>query len=299
MAAPLPPSVPHTIRRPALKGGQARPPALGTQPVKAIAPPRGLQAGLQAGLDKRDWIAGLQKGLSIIETFDYANPRLTAAQVGTRTGLARTVARRHLLTLAHLGYVASDGKLFWLTPGVLRLGQSYIESARLPRIAQPFLQRITAGTSETAFLSVLDGGDIVYLARNGSNMYMNTGYVVGARVQAQVTASGLLLLALSEPPWREQWLATHPLKPYTSHTVTSLEELRSQMAQIARQHWCLSEQQLELGMRGIAVPVVDLRGNLVAALNITMPMGTESADNALRRVLPVLQETARSMRNLI
>ena len=92
-------------------------------------------------LDKRDWIAGLEKGLSIIESFDDANPRLTASQAGQRCGLTRTAARRYLLTLAHLGYVATDGKLFWLTPRVLRLGQSYLESARLPRIVQPFLQR--------------------------------------------------------------------------------------------------------------------------------------------------------------
>jgi IclR family transcriptional regulator, pca regulon regulatory protein len=250
-------------------------------------------------LEKRDWIAGLQKGLAIIETFDYANPRLTSAQVGARTGITRTAARRHLLTLAHLGYVATDGKQFWLTPVVLRLGQSYFESARLPRIAQPYLQRVTAGTSETAFVSVLDGHDIVYLARNGSNVYMNTGYVVGARVQAQVTSSGMLLLALSDPQWLDQWLAQQPLKPYTSHTVTDAAELRKQMARIRTQRWCLSEQQLELDMRGIAVPLIDLHGDLVGALNVTMPMGKETADNAVRRVLPVLQETARAMRNLI
>lgn len=250
-------------------------------------------------LARQNWIAGLQKGLSIIETFDYANPRLTAAQVGARTGLTRTAARRHLLTLTYLGYVATDGKLFWLTPAVLRLGHSYLESARLPRIVQPFLQRVTAGTSETSFMSVLDGGDIVYIARNGSNVYMNTGYVVGARVQAQVTSAGMLLLALSDPAWLAQWFDAHPLKPYTTHTVTDAAMLRKNMELIRAQRWCVSEQQLELDMRGIAVPLIDLRGDLVGALNVTMPMGKESSDNAVRRVLPILQETARAMRNLI
>ena len=135
-------------------------------------------------LDKKNWIAGLEKGLSIIETFDDANPRLSATQAGQRCGLTRTAARRYLLTLAHLGYVATDGKLFWLTPRVMRLGQSYLESARLPRIVQPFLQRLTAGTQEISYVSVLDGSDIVYVARNGTNRAMNTGYVLGARVQA-------------------------------------------------------------------------------------------------------------------
>ncbi len=252
-----------------------------------------------APLDKRDWIAGLQKGLAIIETFDYANPRLTAAQVGLRTGLTRTAARRHLLTLTYLGYASTDGKLFWLTPSVMRLGQSYLESARLPRVAQPYLQRVTSGTSETAFLSVLDGADIVYLARNGSNVYMNTGYVVGARVQAQVTASGMLMLSLSDPAWLTHWFANCEFKPYTTHTMTDPERLRADMARIRAQRWCISEQQLELDMRGIAVPLINLHGDLVGALNVTMPMGKETAENALRRVLPVLQETARAMRNLI
>ena len=105
------------------------------------AQPDALQAPTPPALDKRDWIAGLEKGLGIIECFDDANPRLTASQAGVRCGMTRTAARRYLLTLEHLGYVASDGKLFWLTPRVLRLGQSYLESARLPRIVQPFLAR--------------------------------------------------------------------------------------------------------------------------------------------------------------
>jgi len=131
-------------------------------PATAPRPPDALIPGpASSTLDKRDWIAGLEKGLSIIECFDDANPRLTASQAGVRCGMTRTAARRYLLTLGHLGYVATDGKLFWLTPRVLRLGQSYLESARLPRIVQPFLQRVTAGTQESAYVSVMDGDDIV------------------------------------------------------------------------------------------------------------------------------------------
>ena len=250
-------------------------------------------------LDKRDWIAGLEKGLAIIEIFDDAHPRMTAAQAGERSNMTRTAARRYLLTLAHLGYVATDGKLFWLTPRVLRLGQSYLDSARLPRIVQPFLQRITAGTFETAYVSVLDGYDIVYIARNGPNRTMNTGYVLGARAPAQVTASGMLLLALRDPAWVANWLAAHELKSFTSHTIASKDRLTLELARIRAQGWALSEQQLELGMRGIAVPLIDHRGDLMGALNVTMPMGQESSKSAIKRVLAVLQETARAMRSLI
>ncbi|WP_421954752.1 IclR family transcriptional regulator domain-containing protein [Polaromonas sp.] len=250
-------------------------------------------------LDKRDWIAGLEKGLSIIECFDDANPRLTASQAGARCGLTRTATRRYLLTLAHLGYVASDGKLFWLTPRVLRLGQSYLESARLPRIVQPFLQRVTAGTQESAYVCVMDGDDIVYIARNGANRALNTGYVLGARVQAQVTAAGMLMLSMREPEWLESWFANHELKAYTSHTITSKERMRVELARVRAQGWAISEQQLELNHRGIAVPLRDRHGNMAGALSVTMPMGHEASEDAVARVLSVLSETAQAMRNLI
>jgi IclR family transcriptional regulator, pca regulon regulatory protein len=268
-------------------------------PTPLPAPSPDFATTADGGLDKRDWIAGLERGLSLIEAFDDANPRMTASQAGERCGMTRTAARRYLLTLRHIGYVATDGKLFWLTPRVLRLGQSYLESARLPRIVQPFLQRVTAGTSETAYVSVLDGDDIVYIARNGSTRVMNTGYVLGARVSAQVTAAGTLLLALSDATWLEHWLDTQVLKVYTSHTIASKAQLRLEIARVRAQGWALSEQQLELGTRGIAVPLIDHRGDLVGALSVTTPMGFEGSEEAITRVLPVLQETARAMRNLI
>lgn len=252
-----------------------------------------------AGLDKRDWIAGLERGVSIIEAFDDAHPRMTASQAGQRTGMTRTAARRYLLTLQHMGYVASDGKLFWLTPRVLRLGRSYLESARLPRIVQAFLQRVAAGTSEIAYLSVMDGDEVVYVARNGPNRSMSTGYVLGARVPAQVTAAGLLMLALRSDAELAQWLASRPLQVFTPHTIASTERMQLEIARIRAQGWSLSEQQLDLNSRGIAVPLRDRHGVLVGALNITMPMGHESSEDAVARVLPVLRETAQAMRNMI
>ena len=160
-----------------------------------------------SALNKRDWIAGLEKGLQLIEAFDDAHARMTASQAAERCGLTRTAARRYLLTLTHLGYMASDGKLFWLTPRMLRLGQAYIESARLPRIVQPFLQRVTAGTQEIAYVSVLDDKEIVYIARSGSSRNMNTGVVLGARVQAQATSARMV----STPSSSSRRIARHSL----------------------------------------------------------------------------------------
>jgi IclR family transcriptional regulator, pca regulon regulatory protein len=252
-----------------------------------------------APLQRRDWIAGLEKGLCILEAFGDANPRATAAQMAVLVGLTRTAARRYLLTLAHLGYVNTDGKLFWLAPRVLRLGQAFIESSRLARTVQPFLQRVTAGTQEIAYVSVMEGDDIVYVARNGPNRVMNTGYVLGARVPAQVTAAGMVLLALRSTPHYNQWLAQHNLPTFTQHTITDKAQLSVQLAQVRQQNWAVSEQQLELNFRGIAVPVRDAKGQLLAALSVTVPMQSESQGDAIARVLGVMQETAAAMRNLI
>ena len=182
---------------------------------------------------------------------------------------------------------------------MLRLGQRYLESARLPRIVQPFLQRITAGIQEIAYVSVLDGDETVYIARNGTHRSMNTGFGLGARAPAQVTAAGMLMLALRDPQEVEDWLQAKALKAYTSHAITSKERLLVEFARIRANGWAMSEQQMELNYRGIAVPLLDRHGDLVGGLNVSMPMGNESSEDAVARVLPVLQETARAMRNLI
>ena len=250
-------------------------------------------------LAKRDWIAGLEKGLGILEAFGDAHPRMSATQMAMLVGITRTAARRHLLTLAHLGYVTTDGKLFWLTPRVLRMGQAFLESSRLARSAQPYLQRITLATHETAYVSMIDGNDIIYIARNGANRLLNTGYQLGARVPAQTTAAGLVLLALRESPTLDEWLERTPLLTYTPYSTTNKAQMRTQLMQARHQDWALSEQQLELGYRGVAVPLRDARGALAGALSVTMPMGNEPAADAAQRVVGVLRETAALMRHVI
>jgi len=249
-----------------------------------------------ASLDRRDWIAGLEKGLALIEVFDAEHSRLTATQVAQRCGLTRTAARRHLLTLRHLGYVDSDGKLFWLTPRVLRLGQAYLDSARLPRAVQPYLQRVAAGTGESAYAAVLDQDEVVYVARSSSLRHLHTGYLQGSRVQAHLSAAGLVILGALGPSYWDAWLARATLRPYSSHTVLDKEHLRQSFA-LAHEHgWALSEQQLEMNYRGVAVPLYDHTDRLLGAISVSMPMNNETPDAAVRRVLPVLQETVRAMR---
>jgi IclR family pca regulon transcriptional regulator len=247
--------------------------------------------------DRRDWIAGLDKGLAILEAFDMEHPRMTATEAAARTGLTRTAARRYLLTLEHLGYLYREGKHFGLTPRVLKVGWSYFDSASLPRLLQPFLQRVTARTGESVYASVLDHWDLVFIARNGSSRVMTTGFVLGSRVLAQLASPGIVMLGFQPEDKVRAWLASCPLTPYTPFTITDPDLLYAEIAKARANGYALVEQQLQIGVRGIAVPVKDRRGRLVAALSMSIPMGTETAEQALGRFLPVLQETANSLLN--
>jgi IclR family pca regulon transcriptional regulator len=251
-------------------------------------------------LDRRDWIAGLEKGLAILEAFDDSMPRMTPTQAAERTGLTRPAARRYLLTLEHLGYTYSDGKYFGLTPRVLRVGWSYFDSARLPRMVQPFLQQLSATLDESCYVSVLDDWELVFIARNGTNRVMTTGFVLGARVPAPLTSPGVMLLAhqQSEDAVRD-WLDSTSLTPFTPHTVTNGDRLYQTIRQARIDGFAVIEQQLQIGVRGLAVPLKNRHGEVVAALSTNMPMSRESTERAIARVLPPLQETALAMINVL
>jgi IclR family pca regulon transcriptional regulator len=181
----------------------------------------------------------------------------------------------------------------------LRLGHAYLESARLPRLVQPFLQRIAGGTQEVAYLGVLDGDDTVYIARSGAHRHMNTGYMVGARIQAQLSTAGMAILTGLGEAASDAWLAPRTLRAFTPYTIASKEQLRSELEQFRRQGWAMLEQQLELNYRGIAVPLLDRHNAVHGAISITMPINQESSEDATKRVLPALQEAARSLKPLI
>ena len=163
----------------------------------------------------------------------------------------------------------------------------------------PSLQRVAQGTQEISFVGVLDGDDIVYIARNGQNRSMNTSFALGARVPAHTTASGMLLVALRGKEAVDAWLSTLPLRTFTSHTITDVKEMRRQMQQIRQQDWCLSEQQLDMAYRGVSVPLRDHKGSVIAALSVSMPMHQETSEQAVKRVLPLLRETAQGLMPLL
>jgi IclR family transcriptional regulator, pca regulon regulatory protein len=250
-------------------------------------------------LNPKDKIEGLARGLGVLEAFSEARPRMTAQQTADCTGLTRTAARRQLLTLAHLGYLATDGKLYWLTSRVLKLAQSFIDSSRLARIVQPYLQRVAQGLQETAYMSVLDGTDVIYIARQGPARSTSTGYGVGERLPAPLTAAGLMMLSHLADEEQVRLIDRYEIKNFTSQTISDKSQLALEMKQAKAQGWALSERQVDMNYRGIAVPLLDHKGTLHGALSVTISLVHEEREAAVKRVLPILRDTANSLRNLI
>jgi IclR family pca regulon transcriptional regulator len=248
---------------------------------------------------RRDLVEGLAKGLKVIESFDDEHPRLTASQCAERCGITRMAARRHLLTLVHLGYAETDGKNYWLAPRVVRLGQSYLEAARLPRLSQPFLQQLSAVTGETVNLSVLDGHEVLYLGRSNSPRVVSVGFQRGARAPAHTVAPGVVLVAKMGEAESNAWIAEHEFTRFTARTTTSREQfLANVQAARAAGYWIM-DQQLDLGFTGVATTLTDRRGKVHGAIGMTLPVSVWSPAAIEAKLLPQLMATATSLRTVI
>ncbi len=246
-----------------------------------------------------DLIAGLGRGLAVIESFDDAHARMTATQVAERTGIPRSAARRHLLSLCHFGYADTDGKLFWLTPRVLRLGQSYLDGARLPRLVQPFIQRLSMQTGETVNVSVLDGHEVVYVARSNSPRVVSIGFHAGARVAAHVVSPGTVLLATLPDDALLRWAAAHEFVSFSANTPVQAPAFVEQV-RLARQqdHW-MSVGQLDTGLTGVATVLRDRFGTSKGALGMTVQSASWPTAQIRQRLVPALLETAQTLRSII
>lgn len=265
--------------------------------IASLSPQEGAVPGMP--IAAADLIAGLGRGLAVIESFDDAHPRMTVAEVARRTGIPRTAARRHLLSLCHFGYAASDGRLFWLTPRVLRLGQSYLDTARLPRLVQPFIQRLSMQCGETVNASVLDGHEVVYVARSNPPRFVSIGYQVGVRIPAHVVTPGLVMVAAMGEAEAERWIEAHDFVGFTAQTVTDREQFRVELLEARAQDFWTTVGQLDAGLRGIAVALKDRRGRCVGALSMTVQAQAYSREAAEERLLPLLRDTAQVLRTLL
>lgn len=247
----------------------------------------------------RDHMAALEKGLAVIECFDAAHDKLTIADVARATELSRAAARRCLLTLAKIGYAEFDGKFFRLTPRVLRLGHAWLASAALPQLVQPFLERLSEETHESSSASLLDGHEIVYIARSAQRRIMSVGLSVGTRLPAFCTSMGRVLLAARDPAdARARILAGRP-RALTPHTVTDPDRLATILAEVREQGYCIVDQELELGLISIAMPLINTRGEVVAAFNLSGQVQRSSAEEMAERFLPGMRQLQALLRPLV
>lgn len=246
-----------------------------------------------------DIIQGLAKGLAVIEVFDAAHARLSITDVAELTGLERATARRCLLTLTSLGYASYDGKFFMLTPRVLRLGHSYLAATPLPGIIQPFLERLTAATGESASASVLDGTDILYIARASLRRVMSINLSPGTRLPAYCSSMGRVLLAAMPPAAARGLLERSERPANTPKTKTDLPALMDELALVARQGYAVIDEELELGLRSIALPLLNARGETVAALNIGAQAARIGVDAMVAQYLPQMRAVQQELQPLL
>ena len=253
----------------------------------------------KSGPQKRDLIAGLEKGLSVIAAFDQDRPRLTMTEVAALCGLTRAAARRYLITLEHLGYVTSERKMYSLTPKVLRLGQSYMHSARLPRIVQPELHKLAYALKEASSAGVLDGADVICIAATSAGRVVSSTLQPGTRVPAYCTANGRVLLSALPQPEVDAWIARQTLAPLTPNTVTSADRLRLEIARARAQGYATVDQELELGLRTISVPLKSYRGEVLAAMNVSVHAARVTMDQLINDCLPALLQAQASLRTVL
>jgi IclR family transcriptional regulator, pca regulon regulatory protein len=215
-----------------------------------------------------DFMGGLAKGLAVIEAFSRERDRLAIAEVAQRTGLDRATARRCLLTLAELGYANYDGKYFELTPRVLRLSAACLTTMPLPRIVQPMLDKLSAEIGQSTSVSVLDDADIVYVARSAQQRVMSINLMPGSRLPAYCSSMGRILLAGLPEAVLRKMLFDAPLLRRTPKCLTDPDKIMKLIARAKKDGFIIVDQEIELGLRSIAVPIFDSRGRTIAALNV-------------------------------
>jgi len=239
-------------------------------------------------------VQSLQRGLAVIRAFDARHPELTLSEVARICDLTRAAARRFLLTLADLGYVRTDGRLFSLTPRVLELGYAFLSSLSLPEVAEPHLEQLVAQVHESSSVSVLDGDDIVYVARVPTRRIMTVAINVGTRFPAYATSMGRVMLAGLPAPALDAYLERVRISRLTNHTVPTAAALRAELAKARTQGYAIVDQELEEGLRAIAAPIHDRTGAVVGAVNVSVHTSRATVDAMRQELLPaLLAATAR------
>jgi len=242
-----------------------------------------------------EFVQSLERGLTVIKVFGETTSGLSLTEVARRTGMSRAAARRFLHTLVTLGYLAFDGREFRLRPKILDLSHAYLRNLTLPQVAAPHLKDLAEQVQVSSSLAILDNPDIVYVVHNDVNQVMAASISVGTRFPAYATALGRVLLANQGPDFIEHYLATTPLLPRTSATITDPAQLRAELEQVRNQGWSIVNQELAEGLISIAVPVRDREGQVIAAANLSAATLRYKAPEMISELLPQLLAAAAAI----
>lgn len=247
-------------------------------------------------MKETDFVSGFARGLRVIEAFSESDKRLSIADVAKKTGFDRATVRRSLLTLVELEYADYDGKFFTLTPRILRLGYSYLSATPLPALLQPYLDLLAEKTGQSSSASVLDDTQVLYIARASQRRVMSINLNPGSRLPAYCSSMGrVLLAALGDHHARDLLARTH-LHANTNRTLTDVGAIIDELGRVRELGYAIIDQELELGLRSIAVPLKNRWGETIAALNVGAPAAHISLMQMTEDVLPLLKEAAENIR---
>jgi len=252
-----------------------------------------------AGREGRSYVTALARGLSVMKAFDDQHAQLTLSDVARIVGLPRASARRALLTLQSLGYVESRGRLFSLSPQVLTLARAYLASSPVPRVAQGFLENVSEGLGESCSLSILHGDEVIYIARSTRKRIGSLHRDVGAHLPSHCTSMGRVLLAALPDTDLDAFIADAKLQSFTPYTTIGKSELRALIQKVRRNGYSLVDQELEIELRSIAVPIHNAGGRVIAAMNVSAQASRTTKKQMVDRFLPALRDAAMKMRPLL
>jgi IclR family pca regulon transcriptional regulator len=243
-----------------------------------------------------NFMTSLARGLLVIQSFSPQTPQMTISQLSTKTGLSRAAVRRCLYTLTKLGFAGvEDGSRYALRPRMLTLSNTYSTSNSLSTAAQPILERMSAILHESFSVATLDGDDIVYIARSNVSRVMSDDLHIGSRLPAYCTSMGRILLAYLPAEQLEQYLSRVVLTPHTARTVTTVDKLRVALRNVRRHGYALVDQEYEIGLRSLAVPVYSSSGRVVATVNLSGSAPRIPVYEMQTRFLPYLRNAATEL----
>jgi len=238
----------------------------------------------------KDFLKTLARGIDLIKSFDMGNPGMTLTEVANRNDMSRASARRFLLTLKRLGFIMQAGTRFQLTAKILDIGSQYLANLDFIEVITPFMREVSQKLGKACSATVLDGVDIVYVARIPSKQQiLSVNLHIGSRLPAYCTSMGRVLLASLSEPELDNYFNKAELKSLTQQTVTNEIKLRENLKRVKLDGYAVVDQELEDGLRSIAIPVYNGKGNVLCAINVGLQVGRLAMKEAVSNCLPVLK----------